>query len=74
MGDNEGFSIYHDGRFVAKSSVLTGVTHLDGPGVVIIGKSGTETEEDFASVTVDELTFWDRQLLPEELKAIANLG
>ena len=46
----------------------------DDATTVVIGKYETDGDEYFGSVMVDELTLWDRQLVGEEVAAIAGMG
>ena len=47
--------------------------HTKSSGTVIIGKRHKDRDEDYGSVMIDELTFWDGQILPEEIQAIATM-
>ena len=69
----QGMSVYHDGSLVKHDSTKTPKNHTESSGSVIIGKHHTNRDGDYGSVMVDELTFWDRQLLPEEIRAIVDM-
>ena len=68
--DGQGISIYHDGILVKRDSTKEQKNYTQSTGTVIIGKRFTDRDEDYGSIMVDELTFWDRQLLPEEINAM----
>ena len=61
--EGQGFSVYHDGSLVKRDSTKAQKNQTESSGTVIIGKHFTDRDEDYGSVMVDELTFWDRELL-----------
>ena len=73
--EGQGISVYHDGVLV-KNDPTKNVwsSYTENSGNVVIGKLKTDTDEGYGSVMVDELMFWDRQLLAEEITAIAAMG
>ena len=70
--EGQGFSVYHDGSLVKRDSTKAQKNHTESSGTVIIGKRFTDRDEDYGSVMVDELMFWDRELLPEEMQTLAT--
>ena len=69
-GSGSGISIYMDGRWVGEKG-WTAKEHSSGSGMVGIGALYTiERLHYFGSVTVDELTMWNRELTSEEIKKI----
>ena len=74
-GSNEGqgFSVYHDGSLIKHDSTKAPKNHTESSGTVIIGKRHKDRDEDYGSVMIDKLTFWDGQILPEEIQAIATM-
>ena len=74
-GSNEGqgFSVYHDGSSIKHDSNKSDKNYTESSGTVIIGKRFTDRDGDYGSVMVDELTFWDRQLLLEEIQGIVTM-
>ena len=62
----QGFSVYHNGSLVKRDSTKAQKNQTESSGTVIIGKRFTDRDEDYGSVT-----FWDRQILPEEIQALA---
>ena len=71
--DGEGISIYHDGVNIKTDASKAMNNYTDGSGTVIIGKRYVDKDDRYGSVMVDELTFWDRQLLQSEIQAIASM-
>ena len=72
--EGQGISVYHDGVLVKNDPTKIVTNYSENSGIVIIGKLQTDSNEDFGSIMVDELMFWDRQLLAEEITAIAGMG
>ena len=68
--NGQGLSVYLDGSLYRHDSSKMPRNFTRSSGTVIIGKCCTDRDEDYGSVTVDELTFWDRQLLAAEIQAI----
>ena len=54
--------IYHDGAELGSSTHKTLYNSNAGTGIVVIGKHFVQLEQDFASVMVDELLFFNRYL------------
>ena len=71
--DGQGMSIYHDGSLFRHDSSKMSRNFTESSGNVIIGKRYADRDGDYGSVMVDELTFWDRQLLLEEIQAIVTM-
>ena len=71
--DGQGMSVYHDAALLKHDASKTPKNHTESSGTVIIGKRHTDRDGDYGSVTVDELTLWDRHLLPEEIQAIVAM-
>ena len=69
----QGISIYHDGILIKNDATKALRDRDESHGTVVIGKLNTNTDQDYGSVMVDELAFWDRQLLPEEIQAIVAM-
>ena len=69
----QGLSVYHDGILIMNDVTKQSNNFVENLGTVVIGTARTDLAG-FGSVTIDELTFWDRRLLAEEIAAIANMG
>ena len=70
----EGITIYHDGVEVGSGTQKTSHTTNAGQGVVVIGRYFAQAhEQDFASVMVDELLFFNRNLSPDEVSILYNM-
>ena len=65
--------IYHDGAEVGSSTQKRSHQGSAGAGVVVIGKHRVQSEQDFASVMVDELLFFNRHLTPQEAQILYNM-
>ena len=64
---------YQNGTEVARDDDLdTGEEIYEDDGRFVIGKHYAGYNEDFSSVTVDDLMFYDRPLSEEEIRAIAT--
>ena len=69
----QGISIYHDGSLIKNDATKALRDREESHWTVVIGKLNTDTDQDYGSVMVDELAFWNRQLLPEEIQAMATM-
>ena len=70
--EGQGFSVYHDGSLVKRDSTKAQKNHTESSGTVIVRKRFTDRDEEYGSMMVDELMLWDRELLPEEIQALAT--
>ena len=71
--DGQGISIYHDGNLIKNDASKALRDREESRGTVVIGKLYTDTDQHYGSVMVDELTFWNKQLLPAEIQAIVAM-
>ena len=69
----EGVTIYHDGVEVGSSAQKVSYERTVGPGVVVIGKYNVHSEQDFASVMVDELLFFNRIITADEVQILYDM-
>ena len=70
----ESITIYHDGVEVGSSTQKTSYNNNAGQAVVVLGRYFVQTlEQDFASVMVDELLFFNKNLSPEEVQILYNM-
>ena len=66
--------IYHDGVEVGRRAQKVSYTNNAGVGIVVIGRHYVQAlEQDFASVMVDELLFFNRKLTPDEVQILYNM-
>ena len=72
--NTQGISVYHNGTLIWNdTSKALKIFNSVSTGTVVIGKLFTNHNNRYGSVMVDELTFWDKQRLPEEIQAMAEL-
>ena len=71
--NGEGFTVYHNGIGVAHDNFRSASSHNAGPGSMVIGRTFTDVDDEYASVCVDELTMWNRQLSFQEIQDIFNM-
>ena len=70
----EGIAIYHDGAEVGSSTQKTSYIRNARPGVVVIGRYFVQFQETYyASVMVDELLFFNRNLNLQEVQILYNV-
>ena len=65
--------IHHDGAEVGRSTQKASISNNAGPGVVVVGRYFVQSEQDFASVMVDELLFVNRPLSEAEAQILYNM-
>ena len=72
LADGQGITIYRDGVLQGSGTSKGGTSqsYSPGDGRVVIGRRWTDRDEWYASVEVDELTFWNRTLTLQEIQAI----
>ena len=68
--DGQGITIYKDGILQGSDTSKGGPSYPPGDGRVVVGRWFTDRDRDYASVEVDELTFWNRALTLQEIQAI----
>ena len=68
--DGQGITIYTDGDLQVSVTSRVTTSYTAGDGRVVIGRARTDLDERYASVEVDELTFWNRALTQQEIQAI----
>ena len=70
----EGITIYHDGAEVGSSTEKPLGSRNGGPGVVVLGRYFVQFQEiNYASVMVDELLFFNKNLNPQEIQILYNM-
>ena len=71
--DGQGITIYTNGVLDGSDTEKYKYSWSPGDGRVVIGRKFTDSDTAYASVEVDELTFWNRALTPQEIQAIYNM-
>ena len=73
--NGQGFTLYVDNTSLTDSKMY--VTNNDSTryssGAVILGKSVVDRNNNYGSLSVDELTFWNRQLSETEVAKLRNM-
>ena len=68
--DGQGFTIFTDGVLQGSDTSKDTRSRTPGDGRVLIGRAITDW---YASVEIDELTFWNRALTQQEIQAVYNM-
>ena len=71
--DTQGIAIYHDGQELVSNTNGHLFSSSAGPGEVIIGRYLTSWDGAYSSVLVDELLFFNRELIPEEIRILYDV-
>ena len=71
--DGEGFRVYYDGVLKGSDSSRGGGTKSGNSGQLVLGRRLIDLNSYYASVTVDELTLWNRSLTAAEITAIYRI-
>ena len=75
VGPNNGddFGIYQNGEFLFNVRLgLTVNTFPSSDGRIVIGRSRTDGNSDYASVQVDELLFFNQSLTEQEIMMLSQ--
>ena len=64
-GVGVGITMYHDGSNIGTETTMTGDSKPRGNGQVFVGKRFGDR---YTSVSVDEIKFYNRQLLAKEIR------
>ena len=74
MGPNhgEGIQIYYNGAQVASDRTKSSGSRPSGDGRIVVGRYYPDFELYYASVQVDELIFFNRYLIREEISVLAT--
>ena len=69
-GVDEGLHVYINGELERNGTTVDSVKVKAGDGKTVIGRTYTNKDKYYVSVMVDEMTFWNRNLTTQEIKAI----
>ena len=72
-GDDEGIRIYRDGQKVAADKEKTSTSKPAGDGMIVAGRRFTNLNGYYASVSLDEVLFFNSILNEEDVNAIYRL-
>ena len=64
---------YHNGVLVGSDRQRSDITDDPSTGNVVIGRKLLDEDTQYASVEIDEITFWDRILTVQEIREIYNM-
>ena len=72
--DGQGIRIYYDGQQVANDTSKHPISRPAGDGRIVVGRLLTNRnfDHDYASITIDELIFFNRFLILDEISSLAN--
>ena len=70
--DGESVKMFMDGAEVASSTTKGGGPYVAGDGRIVVGREYTDKDWNYASVEVDELTFFNRSLSSDEITSLAT--
>ena len=69
----QGIKIFYNGfEMVSVETKLAG-SHQTGDGRIVVGRRFTDMDQQYASVMVDELLFFNRYLTPEEISVLLRV-
>ena len=70
--DGQGIRMYYDGREVASDTTNFGGTYSAGDGRIVVGRIFTDRDENYASIQVDELIYFNKALTTTDIKLLYN--
>ena len=69
-GDGEGIRIYYDGSEVASDTTKTARSRSAGDGRIVVGRWYIDRDENYASVEIDELIFFNQALTVDNIETL----
>ena len=66
-GVGVGITVYYDGRVIGTDTEKEGLSKPAGNGQVVIGKRYSGKGDEHATVSIDEIKFYNKALSPEEI-------
>ena len=70
--NDDGIRMYYDGVEVANDTDWHGSSRLPGDSRIVLGRYKTNDNNNYPSVHVDELMFFDRTLSPFQIQKLYN--
>ena len=70
--NGEGTAMYINGTEVKSVTTKYAVSSAAGDGRIVVGRVYTNLDQDYASVQVDELIYFNQALTDEEIHSIFN--
>ena len=74
-GPEHGFIVYKDNTSLTDSILTTGddASTRNSSGVVVLDRAIEDRSRNYGSFSLDELTFWNRQLTETEVEKLRNM-
>ena len=75
LGPNngQGLVVYVNGTREGRDKTMYGGANQPGNGELIIGRKYTDWDDKYASVAVDEMTLWNRELSAQEIENLYQM-
>ena len=70
--DGEGIRIYYNGSEVASDTSKADGLQSPGYGRIVVGRKYTDSDQDYFSVQIDELIFFNKSLTLEEIITLGS--
>ena len=71
--DGEGLRIYYNGMEVTSDTIKSSAgPYSTGDGRIVVGRRLTNLDENYASVQVDELIYFNASLTSDDVQSIYN--
>ena len=69
----QGFTLHVHQQSTRRSGTLNSKEYQNTTGTVIIGRRFHERDQNYGSITMDELTLWNRKLSQQDVEALRNM-
>ena len=73
VGQGQGIKIFYNGLEVASLETKLAGSHQTGDGRIVVGRRFTDMDQQYASIMVDELLFFNLYLTPEEISVLLRV-
>ena len=74
LNDGEGIAIYHDGILQERDTTRETRSKSASNGTVVIGRTLVDVDDNYGSVELDELYFFNEWLSDNEIRIMYNSG
>ena len=71
--DGQGFTVYYDGRLLQSVTQKIPNTFDRGRGKLVVGRILIDKDNRYASIEVDDIILWNRQLNVQEILYFAQI-
>ena len=72
--NGQGIQVYHGGEPAGRGDTKSGLKHSPGDGRVVLGRVFTDSNSYYASVDVDEISFFNKALTGGDIRYIKNMA